>query len=202
MKRAVTLFTVILCSFLYLTVDAGARDSLPPDAAALLDMEGETYYLAHNLHTDKLLKRVYSINYQLTGGLIPWGTEVEIVKVQRNYLLFREVESGVQWNYWFSGRTRQAVRLEDHVRRVFVENIDEIKGKVASLSELDRDGIYEGRVIEGMSRSGVLVAMGYPPEHANGKKIMKARDWHYWLSRFNKITVSFNRQGNVARVVD
>ena len=88
------------------------------------------------------------------------------------------------------------------MRRVFIQDIDGLRKKVAGLSELDRDGIYEGRVLLGMSKDGVLTAIGNPPEFANSKDIMKARDWHYWLSRFDKITISFNRQGLVSRIVD
>ena len=202
MKRTVAVFAVILCLFFTYIVNAEAKGALPRDAAALLNMEGRAYYLAHNLHADKLRKKIYSLNYQLTGGLISWGTEVKILKVQRNYLSFREVNSGLTWNYWFSGRTRRSVSLKDHVRRVFVKDIEVLRKKVAGFSELDLDGIYEGRVLAGMSRAGVLVAIGYPPEFANSKDIMMARDWRYWLSRFDKITISFNRQGVVSRIVD
>ena len=136
------------------------------------------------------------------GGLISWGSEVKIIKIQRNYLSFRDMKTGLVWNYWFSGRTRRSVSLKGHLRRVFIKDIEVLRRKVAGVSELDRDGIYEGRALVGMSRAGVLVAIGYPPEFANSKDIMQVRDWHYWLSRFDKITISFNRQGVVARIVD
>ena len=202
MKRTVAVFAVILCSFFTCIVRAEAKGVLPADAAALLDMEGQSYFLAHNLHGDKARRKVYSTNYQLSGGLIFWGSEVKIIKIQRNYLSFRDMKTGLVWNYWFSGRTRRSVSLKEHFRRVFVKDIEVLRRKVAGVSELDRDGIYEGRALVGMSRAGVLVAIGYPPEFANSKDIMQVRDWHYWVSRFDKITISFNRQGVVARIVD
>lgn len=106
------------------------------------------------------------------------------------------------WNYFFSGRTRRAVNLKDHLQRVFIRDIDLLRGQVADLSELDQDGIYEGRALVGMSRAGVLVANGYPPEFANSKDLMQAHDWHYWQSRFDKIKISFNRQGYISKIVD
>lgn len=202
MKRAVAVFAVIICAFFTSIASAEAKGALPADAIALLDMEGQSYYLAHNLHGDGARRKVYSVNYQLSGGLIPWGSEIQIVKIQRNYLSFREVETGLTWNYWFSGRTRLAVNLKDHLQRVFVRDIDILRVQVTGLSELDQDGIYEGRALPGMSRTGVLIANGYPPEFANRKDIMKARDWYYWQNRFDKIKISFNRQGNVATIVD
>lgn len=202
MKRAVTLFAVILCYLFAGVTGAAGKGVLPADAAALLDMEGQSYYLGHNLHADKFQKKVYSANYQLAGELLPWGAEVKILKVQRNYLSFLDVKSAITWNYWFSGKTRRQFSLKDHLQRVFVKDIEVLRARVAGLTELDRDGIYEGRALAGMSRAGVLIAMGYPPEFANREDLMTVRDWHYWVSRFDKITISFNRLGVVARVVD
>ncbi|MDT8335666.1 MAG: hypothetical protein RQ753_08200, partial [Desulfurivibrionaceae bacterium] len=107
-----------------------------------------------------------------------------------------------QWGYWFSGRTRRAVSLKEHLGRLFIEDIEGLRQKVAALSERDRDGIYEGRAMLGMSRAGVLIAMGYPPEFANPKDIMQVRDWLYWLNRFDRIKIGFNRQGLVSSIVD
>ncbi|MEN8134591.1 MAG: hypothetical protein ABFS18_03515 [Thermodesulfobacteriota bacterium] len=202
MKKTVAVFAVIICSFFTWTVRAEAKGALPADAAVLLEMEGQSYYLAHNLHGDRAQRKVYSANYQLSGGLIPWGSKIQIIKIQRNYLSFRDENTGLTWNYWFSGRTRRAVTLKDHLARVFVKDIELLRGQVAGLSELDQDGIYEGRALVGMSRAGVLIANGYPPEFANSKDLMTAHDWHYWLSRFNKIKLSFNRQGYIARIID
>ncbi|MCA1765399.1 MAG: hypothetical protein LC633_03985, partial [Desulfobulbaceae bacterium] len=165
-------------------------------------MEGKTCYLAYNLHGDPFRKKIYSANFQTPSHLIPWGTEVRIVRVQRNFLTFRETAGGREWGYWFSGRTRRAVSLKEHLDRLFIEDLEGLRQKVESLSEQDRDGIYEGRPMLGMSRRGVLIAMGYPPEFANPKDIMQARDWLYWLSRFDRIKIGFNRQGLVSSIVD
>jgi hypothetical protein len=73
MKGTVIVFAVIMCSFFTCIVRAEAKGALPADAAALLEMEGQSYYLAHNLHGDKARRKVYSVNYQLSGGGNPLG---------------------------------------------------------------------------------------------------------------------------------
>jgi len=202
MKKVFVLLTVVICASIVCAVGASARGAMPDDAAALLGMKGGTYYLAYNLHGDLARGKIYSTNYQTAGHLVPWGTEIKIINILRNYLTFREKESGRVWNYWFSRRTRRAVSLKEHIGRLFTKDIDGLRKKVADLSELDRDGIYEGRPLLGMSREGILIAMGYPPEFANPQDIMAARDWRYWLSRYDKLKIGFNRQGKVASIVD
>ncbi len=202
MNRTVAVCAVVICVFFACIAKAEAKGALPADAAALLEMEGQSYYLGHNLHGDLARRKVYSANYQLPGGLIPWGSEIQIIKIQRNYLSFKDVKTGLTWNYWFSGKTRRAVSLKEHLQRVFVRDIGLLRRQVAGLSKVDQDGIYEGRALQGMSRTGVLIANGYPPEFANSKDLMTVRDWYYWLSRFDKIKISFNRQGEVVKIVD
>lgn len=202
MKRMVAVWVAILCSGLVYSGAAAAPGVLPADVAALREMVGQSYYLAHNLHGDRARRKIYSTNYQLGDALLPWGTEVRIAGVHRNYLAFQDGKTGLVWNYWFAGKTRKSVRLTEHVGRVFVKDIEPLRVRVAGLSELDRDGIHEGRALIGMSRIGVLVAIGYPPEFANSREIMAARDWHYWLSRFDKVTISFDRRDLVSRIVD
>ncbi|MFN2366439.1 MAG: hypothetical protein ABR523_08275 [Desulfurivibrionaceae bacterium] len=202
MHRVLGLLAVTLFAAMVFAAALSASGPMPADAAALLGMEGKTCYLAYNLHGDPFRKKIYSANFQTPSHLIPWGTEVRIVRVQRNFLTFRETAGGREWGYWFSGRTRRAVSLKEHLDRLFIEDLEGLRQKVESLSEQDRDGIYEGRPMLGMSRRGVLIAMGYPPEFANPKDIMQARDWLYWLSRFDRIKIGFNRQGLVSSIVD
>ena len=65
MKKTVAVFAVIICSFFTWMVRAEAKGALPAAAAVLLEMEGQSYYLAHNLHGDREQRKVYSANYQL-----------------------------------------------------------------------------------------------------------------------------------------
>jgi len=156
--------------------------------------------LGINLHADHLLKKVSSVNYQLRGELIPWGTEVRIIRVYRNSLVFENVARHQRYLYEFHWKTKSMVPLQEHVKRVFLDNADELKKQVEAMSEVDKDGIYEGRVKLGMSREGVLIAIGYPPEFANRDELLADRDWLYWASRYSKMVVSFGRDGSVHQI--
>jgi hypothetical protein len=185
---------------LMLSGGVGAAAGLPPDTLPLKRMEGHSYFLGYNLHADLLYNKVSSVNYQLNGALLPWGTEVRILRVQRNSLLFEDRNRGKRYRYEFHRKTRQSVPLVEHLERVFLESADQLRQQVAAMSEIDKDGIYEGRVKPGMSREAVLIAIGYPPEFANRQALMSDRDWSYWISRYSKMVVSFGRDGRVSRI--
>lgn len=189
-----------LFSLLLLLAGPAAAAGLGPVDLALQRMEGRYYFLGHNLHADLVYNKVSSVNYQLLGELIPWGTEVRINRVEGRRLVFEDVAKHRRYSYEFHWKTKMAVPLADHLDRIFLKSADELKQQVEGLSEIDKDGIYEGRVKLGMSREGVLVAIGYPPEFANPEELMSDRDWLYWVNRHSKVVISFGRDGLVNRI--
>jgi len=199
MKRTFKILGVILFALL-VTGAVAAAAVLPPDTLPLKRMVGHYYFLGYNLHADLLYNKISSVNYQLQGAMLPWGSEVRIIRVGRNSLLFEDRRSGKRYRYEFYRKTRRSVPLVEHLSRVFLESPDQLKQQVEGMSEIDKDGIYEGRVKPGMSREAVLVAIGYPPEFANRKVLMTGRDWVYWISRYSKMVVSFGRDGQVSRI--
>jgi hypothetical protein len=190
----------VLFSFLLLLAGATTAVGQVPAPIPLQELEGRYFFLGHNLHADPGNSKVSSVNYQVRGDLIPWGTEVRIVRVARKYLVFEDVAKRRQYRYGFYWKTRTTVPMLEHIKRVFVDNGDELKKQVDAMSDLDKDGIYEGRVKPGMSREGVLVAIGYPPEFANREELMTDREWLYWINRFEKMVVGFGRDGLVNRI--
>ncbi len=199
-------FVLILSLFVtlgLLSPSLASAKSMPPENLPLLEMVGKTYYLGTNLHADLTFNKISSVNYQ-SGGLLSWGRKVRIERILRNRMIFVDTESGRRYSYEFHRNTRSATSLKKHVQRVFLSETGyrELEGRVNSLPDIDKDGIYEGRVLPGMSRQGVIIAAGYPPEFANPGDIMTARSWHYWQGRWDKIVIHFDRRGNVARIED
>lgn len=91
---------------------------------------------------------------------------------------------------------KSGVSFQDVLGDFFGEKCDE--DKVKSLSELDRKGIRKGIPYEGMSRQGILFAMGRPPRHANPD--LEAATWMYWLNRFKRKAIDFDEKGVVEEV--
>ncbi len=65
------------------------------------------------------------------------------------------------------------------------------------LNEIDFQGIEQGRVFGGMTKNGVLRAIGYPPVHQTPS--LDLDRWTYWRNRARRFMVYF-RDGVVVRI--
>jgi hypothetical protein len=154
----------------------------------LLGAEG--VYTLVNLHADG--DRLTSLNYQ-TPGLIPLCSKVRIVDENRKGITLVVESTGRQYVY----------QREKHLRNDFHDHLDCYFGTtcnttdVETLSEIDQQGIRAGRALPGMSKQGVVYAIGYPPDHSTASTA--ADTWIYWASRWNKFVVHF-RDGFVSQV--
>jgi hypothetical protein len=76
----------------------------------------------------------------------------------------------------------------DHLRLYFGPSCEKPTGG-GGLSPLDLDGIAKGKAMPGMTKQGVIYAIGYPPPHETPD--LERDTWTYWTSRFDTIEVSF-----------
>lgn len=152
---------------------------------------GKELYTLTNLHPDPTRHRLYSINYQ-RSGFIPICTRVFISEATHSRIRF--VAHAVMYEY----RIRDEYLVEGretHLARYFGEHCDH----GYALSDEDREGIASGTVSAGMTRAGVIKAIGYPPPHATPD--YDAPQWRYWRGRFDTFIVQFEN-GRVAWVRD
>jgi hypothetical protein len=140
-------------------------------------------YTLVNLHPDEHRHRLYSVNYQ-QSGLIPLCSKVKIESVDKRKMTFRLVDSDRKYEYIFHDSL--ADPIPKHLDKIFGKKCD---ATLQGLSEVDRQGIRAGTVLSGMSKRGVTLAIGYPPEHATPS--LDSDLWTYWKNRFGKMTVSF-----------
>lgn len=166
--------------------DPGAPGSLP---VATHPWIGRDVLTQTVLHPDPKSARLYSINYQ-QGGVIPICTPVHVVALDDAHMTF--TVGAVTYTYLF--RPEFMVEgISVHLGRYFGDTCD----RGDALSQADRDGIAAGRVAPGMTKTGVIKAIGYPPPHATGD--LASPQWRYWKNRFDTFIVHF--EGDlVARV--
>ncbi len=153
----------------------------------------EVYTLV-NLHPDENNRRLYSVNY-LQAGLVPLCTRVSIESVDSRRMIFRLADGGREYTYLFHGTLREPI--PKHFDRFFGKTCD--KKKIEGMRKVDKEGILQGRVFPGMTKEAVILAIGYPPEHATPS--LEANAWRYWKSRFDTILVHFE-EGKVVRIQD
>ena len=63
------------------------------------------------------------------------------------------------------------------------------------LSDIDREGIEAGKAMPGMSKQGVMIALGYPAKHMTSS--MESNSWTYWGGRMDNYKVEFDENGKV-----
>lgn len=197
MNRNSFLAIILLLAVSFVVCNAS---QCPAFNTAIREMVGKTHFLAVNMRADSVTKRISSVNYQLRGELIPWGTPVDVIQIYEDKMIFKDLESGKVYTYDFYWKTLKSSSLQKHLERILVQDLAVLKAKVNALSEKDKDGIFRGRVMPGMSKEGVLVAIGYPPEFATALPF-RAREWQYWRSRWSKFAVVFGQDDKVLEIV-
>lgn len=146
------------------------------------------------LHPDEAKREVQTINYQLPGR-IPVCSDVTVKKINKKAMVFEYNEK--EYEFVWEKHTKSAgISLQEAAQAYFGPKCDE--AKIKSLSKIDQDGIAAGRAQVGMTRQGVLYAMGRPPFHANPS--LDSSEWMYWRNRFGKTAVQFDESGKVTNV--
>ena len=151
----------------------------------------EVYTLV-NLHPDEGRQRLYSVNYQLQG-FIPLCTRVVIESVTSKEMKFSLAEGARRYAYFFHETLRDPI--PKHLDRYFGAKCD--KSQIQRMSKVDQEGILAGRALPGMTKDAVILAIGYPPEHATPS--LESNLWRYWKNRWGTMLVHFDG-GKVARV--
>jgi hypothetical protein len=143
-----------------------------------------------NLHPDEKAKRLYSVNYQL-DGLMPACTKVKILSVTNKRMEF-QVDGGAKYEYVFHDTMKDPV--PKHLDKYFGTACP--RKKIDALAGVNKQGFKEGRILTGMSKDAVILAAGYPPEHATPS--LNSTTWKYWRNRFATTNVHF-QGGKVAK---
>jgi hypothetical protein len=146
-----------------------------------------------NLHPDEAASRLYATNYQQIG-LIPICTRVTLLERNAKRLLFRNEANGKTYEYVYHPSAVEP--LPDHLQRYFGTECPQ--KKLDALDEVDRRGVALGKPITGMTKAGVVLAMGYPPPHVTPS--LDANRWIYWLGRFEQEVVVFDDGGRVIAI--
>jgi serine/threonine-protein kinase len=163
----------------------------PPVVASVapLSAAGNERYTMVNLHPDG--SKLSTVNYQ-RGSLIPLCTKVRVDDQSGKAMRFTTLDDGHEYVYVHHGSNRD---FGENLAKVFGTTC--ARDRANGLSALDRQGIREGKALIGMSKDGVILAIGYPPEHKTPS--LDGDAWRYWTSRFGQMVVNF-QNGHVVSI--
>ena len=122
--------------------------------------------------------RVNGINYSI-GRKIPVNTEVKIISMSSKEIVFEEAaHPGVHLKY---------LNIEKYTRRKTADlsalYFGEKKVKLSKFTKKEQAFIkdYDGFYKAGISKEALIVARGYPPQHAT--PTLKYDAWKYWRNK-------------------
>ncbi len=157
--------------------------------------EDRDLYSKYNLHfiSERGKNKASYANYTQGVGhdMLPYNSKIRVEYFGREIGLV-DVKTG------------RRIELEFHPGRMGMsakQYIDLIMSPTPvsydTLSAVDQQGIQAGKAIIGMSKQGVLVALGYPAKHRTPS--LDANSWIYWKNRIDNYAVEFDGNGKVIR---
>jgi len=161
---------------------------LPGVASAQPTFEG---FLCCNLRTDG--KWISDINY-MEGGkrVLPLGTPAKVTGYGRYRVL---VDIGGSHQAIGNDYSRD-MELGSFAQRYIVTQ--DPKQKLAGYSAAHREAITSARIMRGMTREQVVMAVGYPVSSEN--PMLESNIWRFWRDSFNEFQVHFDDQGRVKEI--
>ena len=139
-------------------------------------------YTQTNMHAARN-GQVSSVNYTGTTR-IPICTPVRIGRINARQMRFTNAQTGQRYVYVMHRSARTPI--DQHVQRYFGTGCPDI----STMSPEDQSGIQSGQVYQGMTKQGVIMAVGYPPEHRT--QSLNEDVWRYWRTRMGSYEVYFS----------
>jgi hypothetical protein len=125
------------------------------------------------------------------SGALPFGTPVTVTDVGRKSFHLRTDGYGDFTVYHAYGTEP----LGNYMKKLLVR--DDPKETVRAFPQDIQDAIFEGRVLKGMTKEQVLIAIGYPPTHQTPG--VGSNEWTYWTNRWRTYKLQFDRDGRLNR---
>lgn len=183
--RRLVLAMFVVVAILMLSTTAAAQD----------------LFLKYNVHTQvdraNVLKASYA-NYTNPGEghmIIPAGTKINITKKSRRGFFFSHEFSG-QEAFVEYHQGNMGMDMDAYI--ALITSTSPIN--LSKFSATDQKGIKEGRAIVGMTREGIMTALGYPASHRTPS--LDATRWIYWQNRFRTLAVDFDADGKVSSITN
>jgi hypothetical protein len=148
-------------------------------------------FLCCNLRTDG--KWISDINYAEDGKrVIPAGTPVKATGFgrQRVYVELPDGKQAIGNDY------SRSLDLTTFAKRYIVA--EDPKKRMAAYPPKVRKAVESARLMPGMTREQVLMAVGYPVASENPQ--LDAKVWRFWLSSFAEFQVVFGADDRVKEI--
>lgn len=135
---------------------------------------------------------VSDINYDEAAQRLPLGAPVQVTAY--DYRWFDAVVDGKVQR--FKNDYSRDVKMADFAQRYVVA--EDPRLKLAGWAPAVREAVVAGRLLPGMTREQVRMALGWPVSSENPQP--DAPVWRYWTDSFSEYVVAFDAEGKVRKV--
>lgn len=156
------------------------------------ELQGATLYTKVNIFVDRSGDSKASYAVYTTRDVLPINTAVQITGNWRSGFIMTVVSSGEKIHYEYSDK-RMKWSMTEYINMITSPNKTILK-----LPSLDMKNVEKGTVVPGMTKDGVIAALGYPPSHKTPS--LDDATWTYWTNRFTTRVVTFDSKGIVTNV--
>jgi hypothetical protein len=158
-----------------------------PDGVPSFPRQG---YACCDLHYDK--DWINDGNYAELP-MIPAGTPIEVLNYGRQRAAVKVDGKPMRLGHDY-GRDQES--LDAWVNKIVVK--DDPRGRISSYPSAIQEAIRQGKVMIGMTREQVIVAVGYPLTSENLS--LDAPQWRLWRSSHGEYQLNFARDGHLMSV--
>jgi hypothetical protein len=158
---------------------------------------GKTLFLQNNIHAQIGPRDTKASYANLTDPglghiIVPVNTPVEIGKYRRG-LTIKNLADGRLIFFEYNARN-MGIGAEQYIPLITSSS----KTDLSIYSEIDQEGIKNGKALVGMSKEGVKTALGYPAVHRTPS--LKNNVWMYWRNRWKTKVIEFDADGKVKKI--
>lgn len=126
-------------------------------------------------------------------GIVPPNTPMTIEDWRNGFILHTQKAPKKEIHFIFD-KGRMNMSVADYIKDITAPAPISLEG----LSPLDLEGVKAGKAMVGMTKDGVLTALGYPASHRT--PTLQSREWTYWKNRFTTLVVVFDEKGIVTAI--
>lgn len=186
MKKITTM--LLLCFILFFI---GCSGSIEVDELKSTGIINKNFYTKFTLHYEKGLYR--TVNYR-KGSLLSINSEVQILDISDNMIKLRIIATGELLS------VQNLVKYSrENLKGIFERLLSEKPTDLSSYDIRTQKMIKMGRVVNGMDKKTVLLALGYPPKHETPS--LDFPIWKYWKNRFMTFEVNFDENNNLQNLL-
>jgi hypothetical protein len=175
--------------------DNDEPEGLGDESGPVVD-SGELY-CRYNIHyyAKGRAKTASYVNYTNCAGhaFLPYNTKFKVSSRRKGFRL-TAADSGMAISFAYDSTDMGGMSAKDYIDLI----MSPTPVSYSDLSPVDQEGIQAGQAKVGMTKQGVMIALGYPAKHRTPSTDSNA--WVFWKNRVNTLVVNFGQDGNVESI--